>query len=731
MLKLQMGQYQKNLLLGFLLTAAVAVMLFMLFMTLASRNILFDSYDAEKQLSVEQVCQLADETIFSSLQEITRDFQLKYVFTSSSDLRQLAEHGYRYDLKAARQLCKAMQELADTYNIVSGAALYFPVDDCVTASGGFATDPSRYERYDYLKDFYESPQTEAWLSRRCMNSSGVSSIVMTYMKKIVLRVPGRNANNMVVFSIDVSSNVYLEKLNVMHGLSRDELFIHDEKGQLLLAVQSGISGDVSELFTDGILLPDQMTLGGQEVLVSQKTSAVSGWTFTLLTINNLYNYLSRSLSMITTFSLVMLALLLVVAVFLSRRLYQPLNSLLNRIGAGEFDARTDELEVIDKSFHDLNTQLEVAYRQASETQWYALLGGPVDMERYLSVERTLTKPNFYVLVVAFDHAVRRLWLDNQLRARLDSGYLFNVVPLKNSLFAIILNTDYDDSENTALLRNALTQIATDSGLRCWAGLGDVQDALNTLSLSYHEAMETMEYRFLFENGMFLTHAQQCDWADFSEPAPLDPLTDAIRRGNVKESLDIFDQFSEHLVGSGHRWSMRSIQNAVGMLYYGVCSIPNRLQMRDVLNTEEFSSYDFSPSHNLRDTLLHIRLQIETMSGIVRERAQTGQNSALERIRYYIDQNLGQDLSLSELSRIGGLNVSYVSTQFKKYYGIGIVQYINQKRLECARGLLSDSDMNVDEVARSVGFQNTSYFIKRFSLAYNVTPKNYKLQNRNP
>jgi AraC-like DNA-binding protein len=60
------------------------------------------------------------------------------------------------------------------------------------------------------------------------------------------------------------------------------------------------------------------------------------------------------------------------------------------------------------------------------------------------------------------------------------------------------------------------------------------------------------------------------------------------------------------------------------------------------------------------------------------------------------------LSLPELAGYAGINETKLKRGFRKVYGTSVFGYLRNQRLDKARILLETGDMNVSEVAYSVG-----------------------------
>ena len=98
---------------------------------------------------------------------------------------------------------------------------------------------------------------------------------------------------------------------------------------------------------------------------------------------------------------------------------------------------------------------------------------------------------------------------------------------------------------------------------------------------------------------------------------------------------------------------------------------------------------------------------------------------LREIVGYLGEHFTEPLSLPEVASHFGLSPQYFSTFFREIFGRTFTQHINSLRIEQAARLLRETDLPVMEVGFSVGFDNFSYFIKRFRSVYGVSPSHYR------
>lgn len=72
-----------------------------------------------------------------------------------------------------------------------------------------------------------------------------------------------------------------------------------------------------------------------------------------------------------------------------------------------------------------------------------------------------------------------------------------------------------------------------------------------------------------------------------------------------------------------------------------------------------------------------------------------------------------------------LSRSYMSREFNCEMHVTVREYINSVRIKNAKVLLESSDLNVSEVAYSVGFSDSGYFSSVFKKATGLSPLEYK------
>ena len=101
---------------------------------------------------------------------------------------------------------------------------------------------------------------------------------------------------------------------------------------------------------------------------------------------------------------------------------------------------------------------------------------------------------------------------------------------------------------------------------------------------------------------------------------------------------------------------------------------------------------------------------------------TGINEALA----YINANLTEPFTETDLSAIAGLSPSAFSRSFRRHTGQSLVKYVNRLRINLACQLLMGKDeMKITDVCFSSGFNNISNFNRQFQAQKGMTPSRFR------
>lgn len=93
--------------------------------------------------------------------------------------------------------------------------------------------------------------------------------------------------------------------------------------------------------------------------------------------------------------------------------------------------------------------------------------------------------------------------------------------------------------------------------------------------------------------------------------------------------------------------------------------------------------------------------------------------------HYIEEHMGEQISLRTLARLARLSVHHFCRAFKQSIGVPAHQYQVQRRMEVAKLLLADRTVSVTDIALSLGYAQTSSFSNAFRKTTGWTPTVYR------
>ncbi|ASK62207.1 AraC family transcriptional regulator [Virgibacillus phasianinus] len=101
------------------------------------------------------------------------------------------------------------------------------------------------------------------------------------------------------------------------------------------------------------------------------------------------------------------------------------------------------------------------------------------------------------------------------------------------------------------------------------------------------------------------------------------------------------------------------------------------------------------------------------------------NKAVAFIKYYINQNYRDSITLDTLAKLGNMNKYYLAHTFKKDIGISPIEYLNQIRIRESKILLETTNYTIADIAELIGFSSQSFFAQVFKRSTGTTPSKYR------
>ena len=124
--------------------------------------------------------------------------------------------------------------------------------------------------------------------------------------------------------------------------------------------------------------------------------------------------------------------------------------------------------------------------------------------------------------------------------------------------------------------------------------------------------------------------------------------------------------------------------------------------------------------SISDIITYIDKQIIDLSNMMKSNS-VKYTPIIQQVVNYINKNYYEELSLKTLSQKYKINSSYLGQLFAKEVGYSFSEYLNKVKNMKAKDLILNTNMKINDIAKEVGYLDTSYFYRKFKNFYGVSP----------
>lgn len=284
-----------------------------------------------------------------------------------------------------------------------------------------------------------------------------------------------------------------------------------------------------------------------------------------------------------------------------------------------------------------------------------------------------------------------------------------------------------------LLQEVQAVIQSYYRLSLTAGLMSTTTTVEHVTAAYTKVQDIMNYRFVVGKASLLT---QDLLIDPSETVNIElqlelekKLSESIKISNIEGIRDHLSSIAKEVASMPYHQIVHRILRVVSVIVNTVMEINANRVVQIPLDVKRF--YDLVlEQETLQETFEVLEGILTETCAMRREDKQEQKNHLLvDTIKEMIETHL-DDLNLGIAFIADNLHMSSVQTNkiFKEKTGLAIHEYVHEVRLEKARMLLESGSYSVNEIMQLVGFGNQSYFFRLFKKKFGVTPRELRLKS---
>ena len=508
------------------------------------------------------------------------------------------------------------------------------------------------------------------------------------------------------------------------------------------------SGQPCYLDDEVILLKKSMQNDWSYIYVIEKSSYMSN--------------ISRNRSIFTILFVLCMVLGITVSYALAKKNHKPIKRLMTKLGGSlDYQKGTDQFEYIDNVISKIleensrRNNLELINNNVIRDAIFDKLikGNNVSslpVTKVLEgVDIHFSFDNYYLVIYDIDDVsgiffekdtsdteekqnLARLIICNILSDLFDDRFIITECEIDGALCNVI-NTKNENAaeEISAIIRKAQKLILENFNIEFIAAISAPHGDINELSQCYNEAEECMESAFVEFNGVI-------SYADIKGRTvnryyyPIEKemqIIAALKKGEYDNGIKIINEVIDK--------NMKNKEMSIPIYRCLMCDIAATMA-KTVSETKDIDgSYAFelvsaiSDMKNFNSMRTQLTAAFEKLCRKKKECEMYGSEDIIENVKNFVNQNyVNCNLSVLMISDYFDMNLSYMSSLFKKQTGIGLLTYITDIRIEKAKEILRNSDDTLDVIAEKVGYTNVRTFSRIFMKSVGKTPGTYRKDKEN-
>ncbi len=265
-------------------------------------------------------------------------------------------------------------------------------------------------------------------------------------------------------------------------------------------------------------------------------------------------------------------------------------------------------------------------------------------------------------------------------------------------------------------------------ISCTIGVGKVYKDISKIVNSYFEALISYDYKFIKGNIQIIYYSDinkvmpDISWYPKKE---LNQLSFHIKTGNMENTNKSFKLIIDKI----NNVDMPFIMSRC--IYFDIINIITKVMQeinfnhKDFIN--EFYNEIFISDFKSVEELVEIVMKTcNKLSEHIAAHIESHNYNLKDDMLRYIDKNyLYYDFSINSMAKELNISPSYVSRYFKDHMKMTIIEYVANLRIEKSKKLLASTFETVSSIVQSIGYSDTSSFIKKFKQTTGFTPGQYR------
>ncbi len=294
-----------------------------------------------------------------------------------------------------------------------------------------------------------------------------------------------------------------------------------------------------------------------------------------------------------------------------------------------------------------------------------------------------------------------------------------------------LPEDYKEEMLVSRAKEGQQLLKSQMGLSITLVLSDKQFGSENIAVCYEHARETLECELLVgsERGALVRYqSDKGDGTYIMDMGVQIAFSRAIKKRDFAQAKVLMNRTVDTYLSS-----TRPVPDmARALMFILVNTMLDALRTAETPFDEDFIKH-LRPAQRMLSctSIRELRTEMETIideTECYTEKIRSDQGKYINGIKTFVQEKyIDTNMNVSGIALEMGVSVSVLSRLFKKKTNMGLLNYINQVRIDQACRLLTTTDLTLSEISERTGFLNSSTLIRNFKRTMGVTPGKFKLE----
>ncbi len=400
-----------------------------------------------------------------------------------------------------------------------------------------------------------------------------------------------------------------------------------------------------------------------------------------------------------------------------------------RLGVENYILKPINEEELERQLRETVQKLEETDKKKlqyidEKTQWINFLSGKSLKEEYGKYEKILGisegHGDYYAAVMKWnaDRLKEKKIAEVLVELKKEGGLRIVHLPPDN-LLMVLLEHEADEEGALEYFSELQNRIESSFDIMTFIGVGSSFHSIEQLPEAYKSAKKLQKYLIIEGYGSCISQRQI--GSRKTEAIRMDEAL--LRKYILKKDKESAAAYIEDLFIS----NMRKDASA-GSLYQ--TAVKTAMLLQDIKKEYRLESDRFYDLTELIETIFGADDILGIKAAFISEITEimecmheedTMYTPVVRQIIAEVQHNYKEDMNLKTLAYKYHMNASYLGQIFQKEVGCSFAQYLSNTKNGIAKDLILNTNMKINDIAKQVGYPDTSYFYRKFKQCYGVSP----------